>query len=74
MNINKKKFKKIFLNENFNVLHSGHLRLFNEAKKIGDKLIVGVYGDKFQENKSAVKEKLRLENIKHITIVDEVLL
>ncbi len=72
MNINKKKFKKIFLSGNFNVLHSGHLRLFNEAKKIGDKLIVGVYGDKFQENKSAVKEKLRLENIKHITIVDEV--
>ena len=26
----------------FDPLHSGHIDLFNEAKKLGDKLVVGV--------------------------------
>ncbi|MDC0453483.1 PfkB family carbohydrate kinase [Alphaproteobacteria bacterium] len=68
---NKKKYNTVFLSGNFNVLHSGHLRLFNEAKKIGKRLIIGVYGDKFQENKNAIKQNLRLNNLKHISIVDE---
>ena len=63
---NKKKYNTVFLSGNFNVLHSGHLRLFNEAKKIGKRLIIGVYGDKFQENKNAIKQNLRLNNLKHI--------
>ena len=38
--------KIIFTNGCFNILHYGHLRLLNESKKLGDKLIVALNDDK----------------------------
>ena len=55
----------------FNVLHAGHIRLLKYAKEISDYLIVAVNSDKIDEDKSLVKQKLRLENLKSLDWVDE---
>jgi len=39
------KKKKVFTNGCFDIVHPGHLHLLNEAKKMGDTLIVGVNSD-----------------------------
>jgi len=36
----------VFTNGCFDVLHSGHIKLLSESKKLGDKLIVGLNTDK----------------------------
>ena len=38
--------KAVFTNGCFDILHIGHLRYLTEAKKYGDKLIVGINSDK----------------------------
>lgn len=55
----------------FNVLHAGHIRLLKYAKEISDYLIVAVNSDKSDSNKSLVKQKLRLENLKSLDWVDK---
>ena len=35
----------------FDPLHSGHIDFFNEAKKLGDKLVVGVNSDEWLTRK-----------------------
>ena len=63
----------ILITGNFNILHSGHLRLFRYAKTISKTLIVGVNSDKKSTNK-VVKEKIRIENLKSINLIDEIYL
>lgn len=60
----------------FDPIHSGHISLFNEAKKLGNKLIVGVNSDDWLTRKKGQpfmplnERKLILENI---SVVDEVI-
>lgn len=37
--------KVVFTGGFFNIIHRGHIRLFREARSLGDKLIVGVHRD-----------------------------
>ena len=37
--------KKVFINGCFDILHVGHIRLFEYAKMFGDKLIIGIDSD-----------------------------
>lgn len=60
-----------------NPLHIGHLRLINEAKKLGDKLLFILNSDKQVELKGSypfMKEEDRLEIVKSLRNVDHVVL
>ena len=61
----------IFISGHFNVLHSGHLRLFKKAKELADYLIVAVESNKIAGESSHFDEKLRLEAIKEISLIDK---
>jgi len=66
--------KSIFISGNFNILHPGHLRILRFAKELGDKLIVGVFGDDQGGEAIHIPETLRLENVKSNIWVDEAFL
>lgn len=72
----KKGGKKIVLATGcFDILHSGHIELFREARKLGDILIVGANSDKSirklkGEPRPFVKESKRLLNIASLSMVD----
>ncbi|MBX4187841.1 MAG: adenylyltransferase/cytidyltransferase family protein [Candidatus Doudnabacteria bacterium] len=60
----------------FDPLHVGHVRLFQEAKKLGDKLVVIVNSDEWLKRKKGfvfMPLKDRMEVIKAISGVDEVM-
>lgn len=58
----------------FDILHFGHINLFKQAKKMGDKLIVVLARDsnvlKIKGDKPFHDEKERLEIIKNLSLVD----
>lgn len=61
----------VFVSGLFNVLHPGHLRFLDFAKRQGDLLIVGIIRQtNFQ--KSSLSDEERLKNIKAIVCVDDV--
>ena len=68
------KNKIVFVSGQFNILHPGHVRLLSYAKKLGNKLIVGVLSDKLSSQDAHIHEKLRYQNVKTITWIDEVYL
>ena len=74
----KAKRKKIVLCHGvFDLLHIGHIKHFKEAKNLGDILIVTLTPDKFVNkgpNKPVFNEKLRLEAIAALDVVDFVVL
>lgn len=74
----KKRGKKIVLCHGvFDLLHPGHIRHFQEARKFGDKLIVSITPDRFVNKgpgRPAFTEKLRLEQLASLACVDYVIL
>jgi len=70
--------KKIVITSGFfNPLHSGHINLFRESKKLGDCLVVIVNNDeqvKIKGSEPFMTEKERIEIIKSLKYVDDVLL
>lgn len=57
----------------FNVLHPGHIRLFQFARGCGEHLLVAVESDHLAGTSAHVREELRLESLKSCTLVDEAL-
>ncbi|HLC81518.1 MAG TPA: adenylyltransferase/cytidyltransferase family protein [Candidatus Nanoarchaeia archaeon] len=61
----------------FDPLHIGHVRMFQEAKKAGDKLIVIINNDHWLRKKKGhefMPQEERVEIIKALECVDEVIL
>lgn len=61
----------------FDILHPGHIFFLEEAKKLGDELIVIVARDKTvvkRKNNPVIPEKQRLEVVKALKPVDKALL
>jgi rfaE bifunctional protein kinase chain/domain len=61
--------KLVFVSGDFNVVHPGHLRLFDFASGCGDVLIVGV--NRQGHGNTVLSEALRLESVKSVSVVDE---
>lgn len=61
----------------FDPIHIGHVRLFQEARKLGDKLVVILNNDNWLKAKKVhifMPEEERKEVLKALTCVDEVIL
>lgn len=72
-----KKLKIAAASGGFDPLHVGHIRLFQEAKKLGDKLVVILNNDNWLRKKKNfifMPEKERKELIEGIKYVDKVIL
>ncbi len=75
--ITKKNKKVVAVSGGFDPLHIGHIRLFQEAKKLGDKLIVILNNDNWLKSKKGyffMPENERKEIIESIDCVDEVII
>jgi len=73
----KKKQVVVVVSGGFDPLHIGHVRMFEEAKKLGDKLIVILNNENWLQKKkssSFMPEKERKEIIKALRCVDDVIL
>ena len=64
--------KVVLVTGGFDPLHSGHISYFKEAKKLGDKLVVGLNSDEWLTRKKGrpfmpFKERLKIiQNLKII--------
>lgn len=61
----------------FDPIHIGHVRMFEEAKKLGDRLVVILNNDNWLQKKKGyvfMKEEERAEIIRALRCVDEVML
>lgn len=68
--------KKIITYGTFDLFHHGHLALLQRAKKLGDKLIVGLSTDGFNQNQkdkvsvqNFARRKKNLEAIKYVDLI-----
>ncbi len=69
--------KVVFTNGCFDLLHVGHVRYLQQARKLGDKLIVGLNSDQSVkrlkgESRPVVSEDHRKEILLALSCVDEV--
>ena len=68
---------RVTISGGFDPIHIGHVRLINSAKELGDKLIVIVNNDNWLKKKKGyffMKQEDRVEIIKNLKAVDEVIL
>lgn len=73
----KKKEIIVMVSGGFDPVHIGHVRLFNEAKKLGDKLVVVINNDNWKRKKRKhvfMPEDERKEIIEAFSAVDEVII
>lgn len=69
--------KKVIVSGGFDPVHVGHVRMFQEAKKLGDYLIVVLNNDNWimkKKGKVFMPENERKEIIEEFACVDEVIL
>ena len=73
-----KKLKKVFVSGCFDILHGGHIEFFNQARSLGDYLIVSFAGDKSLElhkhKKTSIPENHKRKILESLRMVDEVVM
>jgi D-beta-D-heptose 7-phosphate kinase/D-beta-D-heptose 1-phosphate adenosyltransferase len=72
-----KKLKIVAVSGGFDPVHIGHVRMFEAAKKLGDKLVVILNNDNWLKNKKGfvfMHEKERKEIIEAFKMVDKVVI
>jgi len=73
-----KKNKKVFVSGCYDILHGGHIEFFNQAKGLGDYLIVCFAGDKSLElhknKKASIPEIHKKKILESLRMVDEVVI
>jgi D-beta-D-heptose 7-phosphate kinase/D-beta-D-heptose 1-phosphate adenosyltransferase len=76
-NKTKKNKKVVMVSGGFDPVHIGHVRMFNEAKALGDELVVVINNDnwlKFKKGYAFMPDKERKEIIESFGSVDRVVL
>ncbi|TYB30958.1 MAG: D-glycero-beta-D-manno-heptose 1-phosphate adenylyltransferase [Candidatus Mcinerneyibacterium aminivorans] len=78
-NLKKENIKLVFTNGCFDILHVGHVRYLKEAKKLGDRLVVGLNSDtsvkKIKGKKRPIiNERERAEILLSLSCVDFVVI
>ena len=74
---NKKSKKVVMVSGGFDPIHIGHIRMFEEAKKLGDELVVVVNNDnwlRYKKGYAFMPEEDRKEIIESLKSVDRVIL
>lgn len=69
--------KKVLAHGTFDIVHYGHVRYLERAKKYGDYLIVYVTSDRLAKEKEKnpyFNEEIRMKMISSFKVVDEVIL
>lgn len=70
--------KKVFVSGCFDILHGGHIEFFNQAKALGDYLIVCFAGDASLElhkhKKSSLPEAHKKRLLESLSMIDEVVI
>ena len=70
--------KKVFVSGCFDILHGGHVEFFNQAKSLGDYLIVSFASDEvlwdYMYKKPSMPEEHKLSLISSLRMVDEVVI
>jgi cytidyltransferase-like protein len=70
--------KKVFVSGCYDILHGGHIEFFNQAKALGDYLIVCFAGDASLElhkhKKSSLPEAHKKRLLKSLSMIDEVVI
>lgn len=70
--------KKVITYGTYDMLHFGHIRLLERAKKLGDYLIVGVTADDFDKSRGKINVKQtlmeRIEAVRATGIADEIII
>lgn len=66
--------KKVLAGGSFNAIHPGHIYFLNEAKKLGDKLVVVLTHDKNNKKPYAVLAEKRKKLLKSLGIADKILI
>ena len=69
--------KVVLVTGGFDPLHSGHIAYFEAAKKLGDKLVVGVNTDSWltrKKGRAFMPSRERIKIIQHLSMVDHCLL
>lgn len=72
----KKKETTVAVSGGFDPIHIGHVRMFEKAKKLGDKLVVILNNDNWLKKKkgySFMPQEERAEIIRHLRAVDKVI-
>ena len=68
--------KIVLVTGGFDPIHSGHIAYFREAKKLGDRLVVGVNSDEWLTRKKGqpfMSLNERLEIVRNLHMVDAVI-
>ena len=68
--------KVVLVTGGFDPLHSGHIAYLTAAKKLGDKLVVGINSDEWltrKKGKPFMPLRERISIISALTVVDDVL-
>lgn len=72
-----KKIRTVAVSGGFDPLHVGHVRMFKEARKLGDKLVVILNNDNWLKNKKGfafMPQEERKEIIESFSFVDKVVI
>lgn len=73
-----KKKKKVFVSGCYDILHGGHIEFFNQARSLGDYLIVSFASDKtlevYKNKKSSLPEAHKRKILESLRMVDEVVM